>query len=170
MPADFAEEPTEAQGLELVPQPQTPIVARHVRADAALVATVRGFVSVIREENAALAAYLEHGGPLEATSERIVLAYETDSFAVVQLGLEEHAPVLARAAVKVLGEACTFVLDTETPPEQIPMSIAALDAEARRIALEKAREAVREHPLVKKAIALFDAELRDVRLPQAADN
>ncbi|MBL9113027.1 MAG: DNA polymerase III subunit gamma/tau [Myxococcales bacterium] len=170
MPADFAEEPTEAQGLELVPQPHTPIVARHVRADAALVATVRGFVSVIREENAALAAYLEHGGPLEATSERIVLAYETDSFAVVQLGLEEHAPVLARAAVKVLGEACTFVLDTETPPEQIPMSIAALDAEARRIALEKAREAVREHPLVKKAIALFDAELRDVRLPQAADN
>lgn len=169
IPADLEEHGAPPE-LELVPQPTMPIAARSVRADAALVATVRAFVAVIREENAALAAYLEHGGPIEATAERLVLAYENDSFAVVQLGLDEHTPVLARAAAKVLGEACTFVLDTETAPEQIPMSIAALDAEARRIALEKAREAVREHPLVKKAIALFDAELRDVRLPQAADN
>jgi len=169
IPADLEPGP---RGLELVP-PSPPsevvAVARALRAPDALVVTVRAFVAQVRTENAALAAYLEHGGPLEATPERIVLGYEDGAFTALQIAQDEHVPLLTRAAQAVMGASCTFVLEAAVAPDRLPMSVAALDAEARRIALEKAREAVVAHPLVQKAIALFEADLRDVRLPQSSD-
>ena len=43
-------------------------------------------------------------------------------------------------------------------------SVAALDSEDHRARLEAARRAVAEHPLVKAAVEILGAELRDVRL------
>lgn len=171
IPADLGE--PEPRGLELVPSaPASEVVAvaRALRAPDALVVTVRAFVAKVREENAALAAYLEHGGPMEATSERIVLGYEDGAFTAMQIAQPEHTALLGRAAVAVLGASCTFVLESSVAVEQLPMSVAALDAEARRIALEKARAAVVAHPLVQHALTLFEADLRDVRLPTAASD
>jgi hypothetical protein len=48
-------------------------------------------------------------------------------------------------------------------------SIASIDAAKRKQALVEARAAVAKHPLVLKAIAIFDAELRDIRLPPQED-
>jgi hypothetical protein len=49
------------------------------------------------------------------------------------------------------------------------VTVAMLDEEERRENLAKARAAVQEHPLVVQAIALFAAELKDVRLPGGDD-
>ncbi|HRG99271.1 MAG TPA: DNA polymerase III subunit gamma/tau, partial [Polyangiaceae bacterium] len=143
--------------------------ARAVRPAEALVATVRAFVALVREQNPGLAAHLEHGGPLEASPARLALAYERDAFSAVSVAQPEHQALLLASARAVLGDEVAWVLDTTTPVEALPMSLAGLDAEARRAALERAREAVATHPLVRKAIELFDAELRDVRLPNVAD-
>jgi len=48
-------------------------------------------------------------------------------------------------------------------------SIASLDAAKRKAALLEARAAVEMHPLVQKAIAIFDAELKDIRIPAQED-
>jgi predicted RNA methylase len=44
-------------------------------------------------------------------------------------------------------------------------TIAAIDADRRSAELAKARAAVEGHPLVKEAVRLFGAQLRDVKLP-----
>jgi hypothetical protein len=44
-------------------------------------------------------------------------------------------------------------------------SVASLDAAKRKAAILEARAAVEKHPLVQQAIAIFDAELKDIRLP-----
>ena len=48
-------------------------------------------------------------------------------------------------------------------------SVASLDAAMRKAVLAEARAVVENHPLVRKAIALFDAELRDIRIPAQED-
>jgi DNA polymerase-3 subunit gamma/tau len=159
-------------GLSLVPDaPPSEIVPkmRTLRAADALVAKVRSFVSRVREENAALAAHLEHAGPLELTAEKLVLGYEDGAFSALSAMQPEHEGLLARAAAATLGEGVAVVLDTTVDPDAIPMSVAALDAEARRKALEAARLAVANHPLVKLALEVFEADLRDVKLPQVAE-
>ena len=45
-------------------------------------------------------------------------------------------------------------------------SLAQLDAEIRRIALAEAKAKVVAHPMVATVIRLFDAELREVRVPE----
>lgn len=159
----------EEGGIPAAPHSEVLPKARAVRPSDALVATVRAFVAKVREQNPGLAAHLEHGGPLEATTARLVLAYEPDAFSAVSVAQPEHQALLLAAARAVLGDEVAWVIDTTTPVEALPMSLAGLDAEARRAALERAREAVANHPLVRKAIELFDADLRDVRLPQVAD-
>ncbi len=170
MPAesDLARDDADAAVPE-APQSEALPKARAVRPSDEVVAKVRAFVALVRAENPGLAAHLEHGGPLEASPARLVLAYERDAFSAVSVAQPEHAGLITRAARAVLGEAVEFTLDTSTPADALPFSLAGLDAEARRRALESARAAVASHPLVRKAIELFDADLRDVRLPQAAD-
>lgn len=159
-------------GLSLVPDaPSSEVVPkmRTLRAADELVAKVRTFVARVREENAALAAHLEHAGPLELTEEKLVLGYEDGAFSALSAMQPEHEGLLARAAAATLGEGVAVVLDTTVDPDKIPMSVAALDAEARRKALEAARLAVANHPLVKLALEVFEADLRDVKLPQVAE-
>jgi DNA polymerase-3 subunit gamma/tau len=98
-----------------------------------------------------------------------VLGYEDGAFSALSAMQPEHEGLLARAAAATLGEGVAVVLDTTIDPDKIPMSVAALDAEARRKALEAARLAVANHPLVKLALEVFEADLRDVKLPQVAE-
>jgi hypothetical protein len=45
-------------------------------------------------------------------------------------------------------------------------TVAALDAAQRKAELARAHAAAQGHPLVQKAITLFSAELKDIRLPE----
>ena len=51
-----------------------------------------------------------------------------------------------------------------------PVTLASLDIERRRLASEQARADVAgHHPFVRRAIELFGAELRDVKIPPTED-
>ena len=47
--------------------------------------------------------------------------------------------------------------------------MASLDAAKRKAALIEARGRIEKNPLVQKAIAIFDAELKDIKVPAQED-
>jgi hypothetical protein len=122
------------------------------------------------------ASILEHAAPLEVTADRVLLGYEATSFLGAQASETEALELLRREARAHFGAETTVALDLSmrgggggagggSGAAGAVTTVAALDAEARKDALAKARLAVEKHPLVEKAIAIFGAELREVRLP-----
>jgi hypothetical protein len=94
------------------------------------------------------------------------------------IGFDPAEDFLARrasdpAAVATLTRAARaqFDTDTEIAVQQslaavgsLP-TIASVDAERRAAELERARAAVEEHPLVREAVRVFGARVREVKLP-----
>jgi hypothetical protein len=58
----------------------------------------------------------------------------------------------------------TLDLTARTAPVSHPATVASIDAAKRRETADKARTAVKAHPLVVEAMRLFGAELREVRI------
>ena len=77
--------------------------------------------------------------------------------------------VLRREVNAHFGAPTKVALDLSAHHGAGHATVASIDASLRRDELARARLAVAEHPLVKQAIALFGAELRDVRLPGRDD-
>jgi DNA polymerase-3 subunit gamma/tau len=117
----------------------------------------------IRAERAALAAVLEHAAPIAFGAERVVLGYEPNSFFAAQATEEAAIDLLTRKVRDHFGAPTQVAFDLSTATKGIA-SVAQLDSEDHRARLEAARRAVADHPLVKAAIEILGAELRDVRL------
>jgi len=73
--------------------------------------------------------------------------------------------VLTRAAHAHFGVAVVIHVDTRHQGGKRG-SVHAIDTAERRAEIAKARTAVENHPLVRDIVRLFDAELRDVKLPK----
>ena len=111
-----------------------------------------------------MAAIFEHGVPLEVTAERVLVGYQTGSFEGAQASEPEAMDLLQREARAHFGAETKIALDLSARPGT---TVAALDAAERKMELAKAHAAAQGHPLVQKAIALFGAELKDIRLPES---
>lgn len=136
------------------------------RADRERIETWRALLAKVKPVRPAIAATLELAAPHVVTRERIVLGFEPDSF--------ENGRAGETDAKEVLRETAQAFFGTEAPPEvsfdmsargSKGASVASLDAAKKKAALLEARAQVEKHPLVQKAIALFDAELKDIKLP-----
>jgi len=133
------------------------------------VETWRAILARIKPSRPAIAATLELAAPNMVTRDRIILGFEPGSF--------EDSRAEETDARTVLTEVAHAYFGGMAPPEVVfdmsahgskGASVASLDAAKRKAALIEARANVASHPLVKKAIALFDAELKDIRLPGGA--
>jgi hypothetical protein len=93
----------------------------------------------------------------------VVLGYEPGSFLAAQATEASAVELLTRHVRDYFGTSTPVAFDLTAGPKSSP-SVAAMDGEQHRIRLEEARRAVAEHPLVKAAIEILGAELRDVRL------
>ncbi len=133
------------------------------------VETWRAILARIKPTRPAIAATLELAAPNMVTRDRIILGFEPGSF--------EDSRAEETDARTVLTEVAHAYFGGMAPPEVVfdmsahgskGASVASLDAAKRKAALIEARATVANHPLVKKAIALFDAELKDIRLPGGA--
>ena len=151
------------------PEP-TPLPASAVTKSPApgadRVETWRALIARIKETKPAIAATLELAAPNMVTRDRIILGFEPGSFEDGRAEESDARTVLTQIAHAFFGGMA--------PPEVVfdmsahgskGASVASLDAAKRKAALIEARAIVSNHPLVKKAIALFDAELKDIRLP-----
>jgi DNA polymerase-3 subunit gamma/tau len=117
----------------------------------------------IRAERAPLASVLEHASPIAFSAERVVLGYEPGSFFAAQATDAPAVELLTRHVRDYFGTSTPVAFDLTAGPKSSP-SIASIDGAENRVRLEEARRAVAEHPLVKAAIDILGAELRDVRL------
>jgi len=142
----------------LIPEPVTPPRAAALEAWRAVLQRIRG-------ERAPLASVLEHASPIAFSAERVVLGYEPGSFLAAQATDTAAVELLTRHVREHFGASTPVAFDLTAGPKSSP-SVAALDGERNRARLEQARRAVAEHPLVKAAIEILGAELKDVRLAE----
>jgi len=118
----------------------------------------------VRASRPALASVLEHAAPIEVRAERVLLGYAPGDFLGTQAADEEAAMLLQRAVRAHFGAATKVELDLSMRAAPVA-SVASIDDAKKKAALAAARAAVENHPLVKKAIQIFGAELREVRIP-----
>ena len=130
----------------------------------------RAILAVVKLTHPAIAATLELAAPTIVTRDRILLGFEPGSF---EDGRAEESD-----AKTVLAEMAQAFFRADAPPDVTfdvsvrgskGASVASLDAAKRKAALIEARGRVEKHPLVQKAIALFDAELKDIKVPAQED-
>jgi len=127
----------------------------------------RAIVERLRIAHPASGALFEHGVPLEVCATRVVVGFAADApFLAARATAPEALDALRAAALAHFGVPPAIVVDTSTKGPGGARSLAAIDAERRRAEDAQARAAVEAHPIVREAMRLFDAQLRDVRLPR----
>ena len=150
------------------PASTVPGGASGARAESSRAPTLEAWRAVlgrIRNERAPLASILEHASPIAFSAERVVLGYEPGSFLAAQATEASHVELLTRHVREYFGTVTPVAFDLTAGPKANP-SVASIDTEERRGRLEQARRAVAEHPLVKAAIDILGAELKDVRVTE----
>ncbi len=128
----------------------------------------RAILDSIRSEDAGLAAALEHASPMEVSRERVMIGYESHSIFGEKASEAEALDHIKRAARKQFQHTTEVAIDLSLRAS-MPTTIASIDDERRKSARGAARTKVENHPLVKGAVSLFSAELRDVKLPPQED-
>ena len=113
-----------------------------------------------------MAVLFEHAVPLEVSKTRIALGYAPDDLLGSRASAEEDALAsLRRAGRAHFGVAVEVRIDA-THRGGKTGSVHAIDAAERRAERVKARASVENHPLVRDIVRVFDAELRDIKLPK----
>jgi DNA polymerase-3 subunit gamma/tau len=134
---------------------------------------LRAILKRVGEVRPALQAVLEHAVPLEVSASRVTLLFESveaHSFLGAQAQDPEAIAILTDAARAHFGTLTVVSVESGARPAGGGgATLAALDAQARRVASEAARQVVETHPLVAEVIRLFGAELREVRLPDGEE-
>jgi DNA polymerase III subunit gamma/tau len=125
----------------------------------------RAVLGRIRSERAPVASIFEHASPIAFSAERVVLGYEPGSFLAAQATEVSNVELLTRHVREYFGTITPVAFDLTAGPNSNP-SVASIDTEERRRRLDQARHAVAEHPLVKAAIDILGAELKDVRVTE----
>jgi hypothetical protein len=109
---------------------------------------------------------LEHAMPLQVERDVLRLGFEPSAaFLCARASEPEALDALTRAARAHFGVPTRVEIDAAARAADVGRTLAAAAAERRGAELAKARAAVEGHPVVRDAIRLFDAQLRDVRLP-----
>jgi DNA polymerase-3 subunit gamma/tau len=150
-------EPAEARA------PPDPVPARAPSGNADDWRMILDRVRTLRPD---IASVFEHAIPLEVGSSLVVVGFEpTASFLSARASDKDAIDAVRAAARDHFGAPTNVVIDTALKPLGVLRSVAAVDAERQRSAAATARAAVETHPVVREAIRLFDAQLRDVKLP-----
>jgi DNA polymerase-3 subunit gamma/tau len=123
----------------------------------------RAILEGIRRERSPLAAVLEHAAPLAFGPEQVVLGYEPESFLAAQATDTASIDLLTRIVRGHYGRPTAIAFDL-SPKSKGMATVATIDSAQRQARLAEARQAVAEHPLVRAAIDILGAELREVRL------
>jgi len=129
----------------------------------------RAILARVRSDHPAVAATLELAAPLTITPEKLVVGFEPGSFEDGRATESDARSIVALAAAAHFATTSPHVhFDMSTRGAKLA-SVASLDAAKRKAAALRARAAVERHPLVQAALTIFNAELKDIRLPANED-
>jgi hypothetical protein len=147
----------------LFPPPPTTRLERPANLDV-----WRALLARVRAADPAVASVFERGVAIEVSAQRVLVGFVAQSFEGAQASQPAAMDLLQREARAQFGaEETKVALDLTARPGGV--TVAMIDEEERLVRLAEARAAVESHALVQKAIALFSAELKDVRLPGGED-
>jgi DNA polymerase III subunit gamma/tau len=134
------------------------------------VTTWRKILERVRVASPPVAAMLDLAVPMTVSKDKLVIGIEDESFEQVRSEQTDAKAVLTTAAQAFFRSASTeIVFERAAKGSKLGGSVAYLDAAKRKQAQVEARQAVENHELVQRAIMLFDAELKDVKLPAQDD-
>ncbi len=125
----------------------------------------RAILERVRLSSPPLFSVLQHAAPLQVNPEDVVLAYEAKDLLASQATDAEALELLTREVRAHFGTATNVALDLSNRSLAGMTTVAREEAGKKKLELAAARELVQNHPLVREAISLFSAELREVRLP-----
>jgi len=128
----------------------------------------RAILERVRRVRDDIAATLELAVPIAITRDRLILGFEHGSFEDKRADQTDAQTVLTAEARAFFGTPLTVTFEVAARGSKVA-SVAYLDAAKRKQAIADARAAVEKHDLVQAAIAIFDAELKDVKLPPQED-
>jgi hypothetical protein len=128
----------------------------------ASVTRIREVVARLREEKPTWGSLLEHGIVLSCDAEKLEVAYEKRSFFAAQVSDRAVADAFERAAKSSIGVQAKILL---VEGGLSGRTLAQLANEAKTAALDAARREAVSHPVVQEAIAIFGAEIKNVKLP-----
>lgn len=128
------------------------------------ITTWRLLLDRVRKVSPPVAAMLDLAIPITVTRERIVVGVEDDSFEDTRAEQTDARGVLTQEARAYFETATEVVFERAARGSKVA-SIAYLDAAKRKQMQVEARVAVETHELVQHAIRVFQAELKDVKLP-----
>ncbi|MFO0678464.1 MAG: DNA polymerase III subunit gamma/tau [Polyangiaceae bacterium] len=121
----------------------------------------------VRAVHPAHAAVYEHGVPVTVTKARVVIGYPPESLLGTQASDAEALDALTRVVRAHFDASTEVALDLSVPRDASRATLAALHENERRRRTMAARAVVTGHPLVRKFVETFGAELREVRLPKS---
>ena len=142
----------------------TPIVA----PESELVTTWRAILDRVRKAAPQVAASLDLAVPQVVTRERLVVAFEDDSFEDARAEQTDAKTLLTEHARAFFSAPTQVTFEVAARGSKIA-SVAYLDAAKKKQMQIEARAAVEKHELVQKAIKIFDADLKDIKLPAQED-
>jgi len=123
---------------------------------------LRATAARLREERATWGSLLEHGVVVRCDAEILEVAYEKRSFFAAQISDAAVAEGFARAARAELGARARILICDGGVTGR---TVAQITNEQKTAALDAARREAISHPVVQEAIAIFKAEVRNVKLP-----
>jgi DNA polymerase III subunit gamma/tau len=125
----------------------------------------REVLTQIRAVRAPLASVLEHASPIAFGPEKVVLGYEPGSFLAQQAVEDAAIDLLTRTVRDHFGAPTEVAFDLRAEAAGA-VSVASIDQKKNRERLEAAKKAASEHPLVKAAVEILGAEIREIRLAE----
>jgi hypothetical protein len=162
--------PSPSGALALAAEPATPAPTSVVaKTEANAEETWRAIIARIKPHRPSVAASLELAVPIVVTKERIVVGFEHDSFEDARAEQTAAQHVLTEHARAHFDAPTTITFEIATAGAKATASVAYLDQAKRKQREAEARAAVANNELVKKVVSLFDAELRDVKIPPQED-
>jgi hypothetical protein len=97
---------------------------------------------------------------------RVVVGFEPGAdFLSARASEPEALEALTREVRAHFGAPTQVALDLSAKANPQARTVASLDAERRSAEIAKARAAIEGHPIVREAVRIFGAQVRDVRLP-----
>ena len=154
--------PPVTEDFEVRPAPK-PAQARPAEEGEPL-ALWRALIDRVRKVNPAVAAMLDLAVPVTVTAQRIVVGLEDESFEDARAEQVDARTLLTTEAHAHFGTSTEVSFERTARGTKVA-SVAYLDAAKRKQMQVEARAAVENHPLVRHAKVVFEAELKDVKLP-----
>lgn len=139
------------------PAPRAPL------PDSVDLSAWRAILDDVRRERPDLASVLAHAAPAHVDREKLTLLYDPQSFLAERARNDRALELLTRTVHAHFGGSTEVAIELDARASGMA-TVAWIEESERHARLEEARRKVAEHPLVKAAIDVLGAELRDVRL------